>query len=119
MNTLLLTLHNIAVKLRWCRSVAGIVALLGVGGVFVSLFLAAGNYGHLLEPSLVVTLWGMMLFAFVQLFQQIPPPVLPQDDFITRVGSRLILALYSLLALLVVLVTLVLLWMSYRLIYLE
>jgi len=45
--------------------------------------------------------------------------VLPHDDFLTRLGSRIVLALYTLLALLVVLVTLVLVWMSTRLILLD
>jgi hypothetical protein len=41
--------------------------------------------------------------------------VLPHDDFLTKLGTRILLALYSLLALLVVLVTIVLVWMSFRL----
>lgn len=116
---MLLVLHRIASRMLWCRPLAIVIGIAGVGGVFVSLFLANGDLGHLLEPSLVLTLWGMMLFSFVQLFQRIPPPVLPHDDFITRLGSRMILACYTLLAFLVILVTIILVWMSYRLIYLD
>jgi len=116
---MLLALHRIARRMLWCRPLAVVIGVVGVGGVFTSLFLAEGELGHFLEPSLVLTLWGMMLFSFIQLFQQIPPPVLPHDDFITRLGSRMILACYSLLAFLVILVTIILVWMSYRLIYLD
>lgn len=105
--------------MTWCRPIAIILVLAGLGGSFASLFINNGNLGHWLEPSLVFTLWGMMLFAFIQLFQRIPPPVLPHDDFITRLGTRMILACYTLLAFLVVLVSCILVWMSYRLIYLD
>lgn len=116
---MLLTLHNIARRLAWCRPVAIILALAGLAGTFASLFAANGSLGHLLEPSLVLTLWGMMLYAFIQLFQRIPPPVLPKDDFLTRLGARIILACYTVLAFMVVVVSAVLLWMSVRLIFLD
>ena len=119
MNTLLVKLHQLALKIRWCRKLAIVTGMAGLGGVIFSLFVAGGSYGHWLEPSLVLTLWGMMLFAFIQMFQKIPPPVLPGDDFITRLGSRIVLACYSLLALLVIVVSIILMWMSYRLIYLD
>jgi len=45
--------------------------------------------------------------------------VLPHDDFMTKLGTRIVLALYSLLALLVVLISIILVWMSFRLITLE
>jgi len=37
----------------------------------------------------------------------------------TKLGTRILLALYSLLALLVVLISIILVWMSFRLITLE
>ena len=116
---MLLTLHRFAVRLRWCRPLALVLMLGAVAGVFASLFAAGGTLGHLLEPALVLLLWSMMLYSFIQLFQRIPPPVLPHDDFLTRLGSRILLAVYTLLALLVIIVSCVLLWMSLRLIGLQ
>ena len=116
---MLFTLHKIACRLLWCRPLTVLLAGAGLAGIAASLFAGNGSLGHLLEPSLVLTLWGMMLFSCLQLFRHIPPPVLPHDDFLTRLGGRIILALYTLLAFLVVVVTCVLVWMSYRLIYLD
>ena len=116
---MLFTLHRIATRLLWCRPLAIFLGLAGFAGGMASLFIGNGSLAHLLEPSLVLTLWGMMLFSFIQLFQQIPPPVLPHDGFLTRLGTRMVLAAYSILALLVIIVTCVLLWMSFRLITLE
>jgi len=116
---MLLTLHKIALGMKWCRPLAILLGITGLAGVAASLFVLNKNLGHLLEPSLILTLWGMMLFSFIQLFQKIPPPVLPHDDFLTRLGTRIILAIYTLLAFLVILVSCILLWMSFRLISLQ
>ena len=116
---MLLTLHKIALGMKWCRPLAILLGITGLAGVLASLFVVNENLGHLLEPSLILTLGGMMLFSFIQLFQKIPPPVLPHDDFLTRLGTRLILAIYTLLAFLVILVSCILLWMSFRLISLQ
>jgi len=117
--SMLLTLHKIALGMKWCRPLAILLGITGLAGVLASLFVVNENLGHLLEPSLILTLWGMMLFSFIQLFQKIPPPVLPHDDFLTRLGTRIILAIYTLLAFLVILVSCILLWMSFRLISLQ
>ena len=116
---MLLFIHNLARRLHWSRPVAVLLSITGLAGTAASLFVSGGSLGHLLEPSLVLTLWGMMLYATLQLFQTIPPPVLPHDNFLTRLGTRIILALYSLLAFLVVLLTCVLVWLSFRLIQLD
>tara|TARA_R110000772_G_scaffold35177_6_gene84887 strand:- start:375 stop:731 length:357 start_codon:yes stop_codon:yes gene_type:complete len=68
-----------------------------------------------LEPAIIATLWGMLLLASTELFQQIPDPVLPVDPFLQRLLSRCKLFLYSLLALTVLLVCAMLLWLSLRL----
>jgi zinc transporter ZupT len=117
--SMLLTLHKIACRLLWCRPLAVLLACAGLAGIGVSLFAGKGSLGHLLEPSLVLTLWGMMLFSCLQLFRRIPPPVLPHDNFLTRLGGRIILALYTMLAFLVVVTTCMLVWVSVRLITLE
>ena len=116
---MLLALHKLACQITWCRPLTLLLVVSGLGGTLVSLFVNNGSYAHWLEPSLVLTLWGMMLFSFIQLFQRIPPPVLPHDDFMARLGTRILLACYTVLAFLVVLVSCILVWMSYRLIYLD
>jgi hypothetical protein len=116
---MLLTLHRFAISIKWARPIAIVWGLAGLAGLIVSLFAAGGSQGHLLEPSLVLMLWGMMMFSFIQLFQRIPPPVLPHDDFMARLGGRIILACYSALAFLVVVVSCALVWMSLRLIFLD
>jgi hypothetical protein len=113
---MLLTLHRLARRLLWARPVSIILVILGLGLTLTSLFGPVDRFGHWLEPSFTLTLWGMMLFAFIQLFQRIPPPVLPHDDFLTRLGSRISLALHSLLALVFLLTTLALFMMSVRLV---
>jgi zinc transporter ZupT len=115
---MLLFIHNIASRLHWCQPLAIVIACAGLAGIVFSLFAGNGSYGHLLEPALVLTLWGMMLYSTLQLFRRIPPPVLPHDDFLTRLGTRILLALYTLLAFLVVVLTCVLVWLSFRLIQL-
>ena len=115
----LFLLHKLACRLQWAGPIAILLAALGFAGVLLSLLGDPSRYSAWLEPALVLVLWGMMLYAFLNLFRRIPPPVLPHDDFLTRLGSRIVLALYTLLAFLVVLVTLVLVWMSTRLILLD
>lgn len=112
---MLILLHKIACRMQWARPVVLLFVITGLAGAIASLFAGDGSLGYLLEPSLVLSLWGLMLFSFVQLFTHIPPPVLPHDDFLTRLGTRIQLALYTLLAFLVVVVTVVLAWMSFRL----
>lgn len=68
-----------------------------------------------LALALSVTLWALMLFAFIRLFQSIPAPVLPQDSFFERLAARCKLALYQLLALGVAGLGLVLVVMSLKL----
>lgn len=116
---MLLMLHKLATRLRGCQPLAILLGLAGLLGILISLFAGEGQWGHWLEPSLVLTLWGMMLFSFLRLFRRIPEPVLPHDDFLTRLGTRLILAGYTLLAFMVVVVSCLLAWMSFRLIYLD
>lgn len=113
---MLFTLHRIARRLAWGRPLALILAAAGIAGAVISLFSGNDRLSPLLEPSLILALWGMMLFAFIQLFRRIPPPVLPHDSFMTKLGARMVLAGYTLLAFLVVIVTCILLWMSLKLI---
>ncbi len=70
---------------------------------------------NLLEPSIIVSLWGMLLLASTELFQQLPDPVLPQDSFLQRMLSHCKLLFFSFLALAVLFVSLLLVWLSLRL----
>lgn len=112
---LLLRLHKLALRLQfllpWCYClVFGGVLLaltaLYVGGVAPSARLTLG---------LGLSLWALLLFAFIRLFQSIPPPVLPKDTFFERLKSRVKLWLYHLLALGVLVVGVALVAMSLKL----
>ena len=73
----------------------------------------------LLRVAIVMTMWSLLLFAFIQLFQTIPAPVLPKDRFVERLRSRIKLGLYQLLAVAVVAVGAMLVSMSVKLMLLE
>ena len=114
----LFRLHKFARRLQplrnWCL-------LLAFAGVCLSAFalLRAGNEASTqLRVGILLTLWSLLFFAFIQLFQNIPAPVLPKDRLLDRVRSRIKLALYQLLALGVVTVGILLVSMSLKLLLL-
>src|SRR5690606_377527 len=97
--------------LPWCLG-------LGVAGVGLSAYALiepSSPHSALLRLSLLLTLWSLMLFSFIRLFQEIPPPVLPKDRFLERLRARVKLGLYQLLALGVVVLGVVLLGASLKL----
>ncbi len=112
---LLYQLHTLALRLLplrpWC--LAG--ATLGIVLTAYALFESGDSPPLLLRLSLALTLWMLMLFSFLSLFQRIPSPVLPHDPWWERVKSRTHLAFYHLLALLVALTSIILLSMSLKL----
>jgi hypothetical protein len=114
----LFRLHKFARMLlplrRWCL-------------VFVMAGVLTGGYALLQEatidsPSLriaiVLTLWSLLLFAFIQLFQKIPAPVLPKDRLLERLRSHVKLGLYQLLAFGVAALGILLVTMSFKLLLL-
>lgn len=115
---LLFRLHKLARTLlplrRWCL----LLTLVGVLAGGFALFEAATMDSPLLRFAIVLTLWSLLLFAFIQLFQKIPAPVLPRDSFIERMRSHLKLGLYQLLALGVAAVGIMLVTMSLKLLLL-
>lgn len=115
---MLLRLHKIALKISFLRPVSIILTMgalvLAVYCLIIDSIFTAGA----LEPAIVTALWGLLLFAFVQIFQVIPPPVLPHDGFIKKLKTRIQLALYTLLAFVVVATSILLFWMSLRLLFL-
>lgn len=68
-----------------------------------------------LSLALGLSVWAILLFAFIRLFQSIPPPVLPKDRWHERLWTRCRLALYHVLAFGVVAIALVLVSMSLKL----
>jgi hypothetical protein len=112
---LLYLLHRLALRLQplqaGCLLLATIAFLSG-------LYAAVQNellWSLQLRLSLVVAFWALLLYAFLQLFRQLPPPVLPGLGFFERLRDRLRLLLYQGLALLLLMLTLLLLRMSLKL----
>lgn len=112
---MLFRLHRLALRLsflrRWCLVVAAI-------SIAVSVF-ALGDMAHtqssLLRLGLLFSLWMLMLYAFIQLFQHIPPPLLPHLSWYERLLLRLHLWAYHLLAVAVLVAGLWLLSLSMKL----
>jgi phosphoglycerol transferase MdoB-like AlkP superfamily enzyme len=112
---LLLRLHRLA---RWLRPLLPWCHAIGFGAAALALYLVFRDDSgatQLLAVALGVTVWALMLFAFIRLFQSIPAPVLPGDSFLERLRARCKLGLYQLLALSVLLVSLALVVMSLKL----
>jgi cytochrome b561 len=113
---LLLRLHRLALRLQpllpWCY-------VIGFGGAAFALYLVFRDDSgttRSLALALGVTVWALMLFAFIRLFQSIPAPVLPSDSFFERLQARCQLALYQLLAIGILVVGVALVIMSLKLV---
>lgn len=111
----LFRLHTLALRLwsflPWC-----LVLMLGSIALAVFVLFRGGAQASLtLGIALMLALWALLLFAFINLFQAIPAPVLPRDTWFERLLSRIKLALYHLLALGVLVVGLVVILMSLKL----
>lgn len=113
---LLLRLHRLALRLQAWRPVCIVLALAGIGLIGHELLVDRPQAPAYLNLAIVLTLWGLMLFAFIQLFQRIPAPVLPKDSFVERLRSRCKLACYHLLALAVTLTGAMLVSISVKLV---
>ncbi len=112
---LLHALHRAALRLLVLRPYC---LLLAAGGLLSGLYAAVQAqelWSWQLRLSLILAFWALMLFAFLTLFRELPPPVLPQLGFMERLRDRLHLLLYQGLAVLVAALTLLLLQMSLKL----
>lgn len=111
---MLYRLHRLALQLAplrpWCLA----LAIPGLALIVYALTAPDAN-GPVLRLALVFTLWVLLLFAFLSLFRDIPPPVLPHDRWWERLHTRLRLAACHLLVLLVALTGLGLLSISLKL----
>ncbi len=115
MKRILLYLNRLARFLKPLRITLIIVTFLALLLTACSLLVRSAFTLNLLEPSIVVSLWGMLLLASTEVFQQLPDPELPKDVFIQRMLSRLKFLFFSVLALIVLFVSLLLAWLSLRL----
>jgi hypothetical protein len=114
----LFRLHKFAQTLLPLRKLCVLLALAGVLAVVYSLLRNDSVAAPVLRIAIVLTLWSLLLFAFIQLFQNIPAPVLPKDHFIDRLRSHLKLGLYQLLALAIAALGILLVMMSFKLLLL-
>jgi len=112
---LLLRLHKLALQLQW---LAPWCYAIGFGGAACTLYFVLRNDADVtqwLTLALGITVWALLLFAFIRLFRSIPAPVLPGDSFFERLQARCKLALYHLLAAGIVVVGILLAMMSLKL----
>jgi hypothetical protein len=114
----LFRLHKLAQQLRSLRIGCLLAALAGVVLSVFALLRADDAASALLRIAIVLTLWSLLCFAFIQLFQNIPAPVLPKDRFIERLRGHIKLGLYQLLALCVATLGVLLISMSLKLLLL-
>jgi hypothetical protein len=110
----LLFLHKLALRLR---PLLPLCYLLGFAGVLLAGVALLRNHSDDVDLSigLGMAMWALLLFAFIRLFQSIPPPVLPQDAFLDRLRGRIQLMMYHVLALAVLIVGATLVGMSFKL----
>lgn len=112
---LLFRLHKFALRLRPLQPWSLVLVLVSIVLASVELFEDGVNPSLTLGIVLALALWALLLFAFINLFQTIPAPVLPKDTWFERLRSRTKLALYHLLAFGVLVVGLMLISMSLKL----
>ena len=115
---MLFRLHQFALCLLLVRSLCLLLACAGFGASIYALLAAESQHSQLLRIALVFTLWSLLLFAFIQLFKNIPAPVLPKDRWFVRFRTHIKLALYKLLALGVACLGVMLISMSLKLLLL-
>lgn len=112
---LLQILHRFSLRLMVLRPWCLLLAAAGLlWGVYAAVEIDE-PWSWQLRLSLILSFWSLMLFAFLNLFRELPPPVLPQLGFFERLRDRVRLLLYQGLALLILALTLLLLQMSLKL----
>jgi hypothetical protein len=94
----LFQLHRLARLLwplrLWCLA----LALAGAAAAGVALGETRATPSATLRLSLLFTLWMLLLYSYIQLFRQIPSPVLPALPWWERARQRLHLWCYYVLA---------------------
>lgn len=115
MKRLLYFLHRSAVLLKPLRIPLMAFTFCALLLTAYSLLASSSFAVDYLESAIVASLWGMLILAAIELFKNLPDPVLPHDSFWQRLMSRGRIVLFYLLALLVTLVSAMLFWLSMRL----
>lgn len=115
---LLWLLHRMARHAGFLRPWCLMVGVLAVCSALYAALTDSSPESWQLRLSLILGFQSLMLYAFLQLFRELPPPVLPQLGWFERARDRLLLLLYQGLALLVAGLTLLLLHMSLKLLLL-
>ena len=116
---LLFRLHQIAQRLRplrpWCLWLTAAT----LATVMYGLLDQRDAHPMLIRLGLVFTMWLLLTYAFIQLYQTIPAPVLPGDHITERLRGRFRLGLYHLLTITVAVVSLMLVSLSLKLLFLR
>jgi cytochrome b561 len=95
---LLFRLHKIALALLPLTAASLLLTALGSGMVVLTLLTESEAQSPLLRVAILFTLWNLMVFAFVRLFQVIPPPVLPHMGWVEKAWLRCKHGFYYVLA---------------------
>jgi hypothetical protein len=112
---LLQFLHKLALMLGWLRPILLALAVMGVVVSGKAMLDGSQLYDMQLKLGLLFSLWCLILYATLQLFRQLPPPVLPKLSLYERVRNRLNLWLRQGLAVFIIVVTIILFRVSFRL----
>ena len=109
------SMHRLAARLRPFRLVIAAVGLLCLALLLYTLLSRPARSDTLLQAAILATLWAGLMFAFIDLFRQLPRLPSRGDGFFLRLKLELVRAFYAILALFVIVATLALLWTTARL----
>ncbi|MES2604481.1 MAG: hypothetical protein V4603_06050 [Pseudomonadota bacterium] len=90
----LVFLHSLAVRLLPLRTPCLLIAGIGWGVVAWLLLDTDDPHSRAIRLLLVLTMWAMLLFSFVNLFKSPAPVVLPSLQWRERLVARLLYWLY-------------------------
>ncbi len=115
MQKLLLFLYRSSRLLRPLKLPLIVLTLFALLLTTYCLIASSGLALDLLEPAIVISLWGMLLLAAIELFQNQPLTHATEEHFWQRLLNRGKMLMASFMALLTVLVFAALIWLSLRL----
>lgn len=113
--TLLGYFHRLAVILLPIRRILPACVVVFFSLTAVSLFYVNAFTEQLILPAIAGVLWSGLLWAFIELFQTLPPEPSPHHRFLWRMRLKIRRGFMVLLAATVLLVTILLIWLSLRL----
>jgi hypothetical protein len=111
-------LHQIAIRLIAFKPLVIFGILLFSILTMISLITTNPESDSFLNASILGTIWTLLLYSFLQLFQSIPRLPDASDGFFKSIIVKIKRGLYFLLSLAIIMTTIALLWMSFRLILL-